>query len=214
MGRFSSSSSAVSAPTHGTAATRKQGDRGERQYGLTLRQFCKTVSELHSTDIAYEIRHGLSIPVGKDGKQFDGDVDFVAASGNRLVLIDVKLWKPGIYFSIPLTRRNRPGSRVAFRGVRRHVDNKAWMSQNMLIALERYQERLGKHGVKVTAMVVFIRSGSTGVHFTRSLVWPGGIRTFDDAESFTELYHRLGAPESANSQTVSLINKLTRKVTS
>jgi hypothetical protein len=216
--------------TFGTAG--KKGEEGERLYETSLRTFVTTISTLQPPR-SYSIFHSLNIPVSvHHQKFFVGDVDFAIASGNRLVLIDVKLWQPGFYWSLKLPsrdsidllgdrkntdaaqwlRRRVFGRRLGLRALSAHVDGKWFLSHNMEIALERYRARLEKHGVHVTAAVVFISGPRvTGVQNVALLRWPGDIRSYTSADSFTELHHRLGNPAPLHPAITSLLSDMKRR---
>lgn len=210
----------------------RKGEQGERLYEANLRTFANTISRLHPPQ-TYQVVHSLDIPrAARDRKALDGDVDFAVASGNRLVLIDAKLWQPGFYWSIKFPPRtaiellgkhaysawaqwlykNVLGRRFGLRGVSAHVDGKWTMSQNMAMALERYRARLAPHGIEVTAMVVFV-SASREQRFQHVslLRWPGGISTFKAAGGFSQILSRLGSPEPVRPETISLLNSMKRR---
>lgn len=207
---------------------------GEKSYEGSLRTFARAVSRLHPPYVhSYSFVHSLNIPPGPhDRKAFKGDVDFAIASGNHLVLIDAKLWKPGFYWSFKLPPRdavellgrhkysswaqwlykNLFGRRVALRGLSHHVNRDWLLSHNMEIALERYRQRLDKHGVVVSAMVVFVLPpGKRGFQNVSFLRWPGGIQTYKAAAGFDQLYSRLGAPSPVDTEITSLLNRMKRR---
>ena len=216
--------------TFGSAG--RKGEQGERLYEASLRTFATSIST-HQPPHSYEIFHSLNIPRGaQDRKTFDGDVDFAIASGNRLVLIDAKLWRPGLYWSIKFPPRtviellgnqkysvwaqwlNRKvlGRRIALRGLSAHVDGKWFLSQNMELALERYRACLEPHGVEVSAMVVFVAAPREPRFLSVSLLrWPGGIATFKAAEGFAHIHSRLRKPEQVHPEVVSLLNRMKRR---
>ena len=218
------------AQTFGSAG--KKGEHGERLYEANLRTFAHTISTLHPPH-SYEVVHGLNIPRGaQDKRTFDGDVDFAVASGNRLVLIDAKLWQPGFYWSIKFPRRtaiellgkhkysawaqwlykNILGRRLALRGLSAHVDGKWLLSQNMEMALERYRARLDPMGIEVSAMVVFVSVPREHRFQNVSLLrWPGGIPTFKAAEGYSQIHSRLGIPAPVHPEVVSLLNRMKRR---
>jgi hypothetical protein len=209
-----------------------QGEEGERIYGVSLQTFATTISAHHPPH-CYEIVHSLNIPRGpQDRKPLDGDVDFAVASGSHVTLIDVKFWRPGFYWSVKMPRpewleligrhkhsewalwlrRNVLGKTFGLRGLSAHVDGKWTLSQNMAMALERYQSRLSPHGVRVSAAVVFVtaprKKSFLKVFFLR---WPGGIPSFDAPGGFTEIYRRLGAPTPVHPRITELLTEMKRR---
>lgn len=213
-------------------AAGQQGESGERVLKRTLEQFARTVAAHHDSPNAYLVRHSLSMPRGlSDRERPIGDVDFAVASGDHLVLIDAKLWKPGFYYSQKLPpkkilelfggfkytstarwlSKNVLGRTLGFRGIHLHIEGKWLLSQNMEMALERYRERLTPHRVQVSAMVVFVPTRSESLFQSVALLrWPGGIRTFDVPGGREELYRLLGSPEPVNPAIITLLEQMKR----
>jgi len=225
----SSNSNASLSATFG--ANGRVGAEGERTYGRKLHNFARNVANTYDTPELYSIHHSLNIPRSHtDRNAFLGDVDFAVASGDRLVLVDVKIWKRGLYWSLAMpprgviqalespapgkvsrwTRDRLLGKTVGFRGFGSHQPGKWFLSQNMAIAVERYRERLEHHGVSVSAMTVFLPSATGGLHSVRFLLWPGRIRSYLVAPSFSEIEKRLGRPQPPTYPLRELLTQMAR----
>ncbi|MEX1078539.1 MAG: hypothetical protein WED09_05475 [Homoserinimonas sp.] len=189
----------------------RRGEQGEALYARNLKNFASAVAQLHgSVGLTYRVDHGLSIPTSsRDGKRFSGDVDFGISTGNDLLLVDVKFWAPGLYWSVPIPRlEHHPSRTLAFRGLGPHVEGKWIASQNMALATERYREALNPHGIQVSAVVVFIPTTSTRASNVLFMRWPGGIPSVAMEESFDLIHDLLGAPFEVNPATISLLNRM------
>jgi len=85
--------------------------------------------------------HGLRIP----GVEYDTDVDHALLMGRQLILIDSKLWRPGIYF--------RFGGHIWRFSGHRFARFPQAESRNMEMARDRYRIALG-HLVRIDAITV------------------------------------------------------------
>lgn len=142
----------------------------------------------------------MKIPAKGKQKSYNTDVDFVVASGNKVILVDVKSWsalgpgsnpkagvvKPAFYWSLFGTVFNR-------------FTKKSQASANMKMATERYREYL--QGVAtVEAMVVFAPTkGKGGKEYLPASVsllrWPGGIKSYLMRDGIQRMKKRLpGGP--------------------
>jgi len=187
------------------------GARGETQYLKALR---------NALPPGYTITHSLSIPETRDDKAaMSGDVDVAIASGNKLVLIDVKAWKgPSSYWSpagvlavitANLDLKAIPLLVKPWRGFRPYLLNGKWKaSQNMLLALNRYRKRL--KGADVSAMVVFVPANGAPPRSVHLLGWPGGISSFRSKHSFEEIINRLGPPTPPTPAIKQLLAEMSR----
>ena len=116
-----------------------------------------------------------SVRTPKQG--YNTDVDFVLVKGNRVLLIDSKLYKQGgFWFSF--------GGKLFRNFIPAHRDkagNHKAMSRNMSMARDAFREKLGNDFI-VEAVTVFVRSDDNKPHantwFTR---FPGGIKTLNEA---------------------------------
>lgn len=159
----------------------KIGAAGERYFAESLRKS----GALHRYEAWYSLR--IPSPSGKRRFRGDPDVDMAIASGNKIVLVDVKKWASGHhYWSL---FGNYP-----FRGLTpMRKESGDWsMSANMKLAVERYRQALP--GVTVSGLVVFVPTSKTGklpasVAF---LMWPGGIRSYLTSDAIYEITRRLG----------------------
>lgn len=210
---------------------KRSGDQGELAYEKSLRNYAANIAAQLGTTEQWHIVRTLNIPsLPSDRKRYAGDVDFAIASGNKLVLLDAKNWEEHRFlYSIPtpprswtrLLGRHQYGSGVqhirnhwlgqciGLSGFSRiHQGQSLLLSQNNNLAVERYRARLASGGVRVSAMVAFLTRGrELNVRF---LIWPGFIRSFTDADSFPELYRRLGAPEPVNPAILALLEEMKR----
>jgi hypothetical protein len=198
----------------------KRGAIGERYYERGLNVFADHVSN-RKPPHRYALAHSLNIPRRRDGKKFNTDVDFGAASGNKLLLIDAKRWAPGFYCSIPLPRGHTIGVRIlrphsaeevlnVSKWILPHVDGKWRLSRNMEMAVERYQEQLP--GVEVRGIVVFVPTDKPrDSHRVSLLRWPGRIRTYTAEASYMEIEAWLGAPEPVNPKITALLDQQKRR---
>lgn len=144
--------------------------------------FAKAVSQDPFFDDV-DVFASMRIPRKGNQKDYNTDVDFVIASGNKVILVDVKSWsamskdsdpkrgviKPAVYWSAFGTIFNRFA-----------VKEKA--SANMKMALDRYSEYL-KGVAQVEAMVMFAPTkGRRGKEYLPASVsflkWPGGIKSY------------------------------------
>lgn len=136
----------------------------------------------------------LRIPDQPGKTSMRGDIDSVLANGNRIVLVDVKSWKGGVLWTLPIWFR--PFIPLPFNGSKPMLDDCGrWqLSKNMITALDRMRYVLPE--AEITAMVVFVptrKSDLTSVpRSVRFFVWPGGIQSYISGEALDELEHRLG----------------------
>jgi len=166
------------------------GDSGERYLHkvLTTSDFPRyTVSRTH--DIPSTPRYS---------KPMAGDVDFLIASGESLLLIDAKHWRSAIYWT-------GPGG-VGMKNLERQK-----LSQNMEIARSRYRELLP--GMTVEALVIFVPTDGRD-RVPRSvdfLIWPGGIRSYTAARGLDRIEQLLGLnPEPPHPSIEGLIARTRR----
>jgi hypothetical protein len=210
----------------------RTGAIGEKLYLKRLNTLASTVSDFYGSQHEYEVTHSLNIPRGmKDRQPLRGDVDFAVASGRHLVLVDSKLWKDGLYWSLPMPPRSSIaligelgrsplgqaassrflGRTLGMRGLSPHQPGKWFLSQNMPMAVERYSERLIEHGIKVSGLVAFLDSSGSGTMHVGLLRWSKGISSYSTASSFEQIAKRLGPPEPVAEPIRSLIHKMKRR---
>ncbi len=140
-----------------------------------------------------------------------GDVDLVAANGNRVVLIDAKWWSGGkVYWSFG----GRPMNGLS---PVRDSGGRNWkpLSRNMAMAVERFSAVLPGH--YVSAIVIFVKPRSSKGSLPASvklLRWPGGIRSYLPGDGVRQIRKRLGDPVGGTTELVAGIcgsNPRTRK---
>ena len=107
------------------------------------------------------VLHDLTIPGSR------ANVDHVVVSGTRLLLVDSKVWKPGLYWSA--------GGRV-FRGAHRFVHAEKKTMEMAADRLAEYVARFGLH-VQVAAPVTAVWSSSTHGSVHLVLLRLAGLRT-------------------------------------
>ncbi|WP_166999132.1 nuclease-related domain-containing protein [Paramicrobacterium fandaimingii] len=169
------------------------GEGGERYFDDMLRR--------RGFANRFEVFHALQMPTTARGqKQLDTDIDFAIASGNNIVLIDVKRWAADyVYWSL----WGRP-----VKGMNpMHKDGEWGLSQNMAIARARFRSLFP--GVNVYALVIFVptsqRALPRSVSFFR---WPGGIRSYLLDDGLNRVTELLGAPRPALPVIVSTLSQL------
>lgn len=155
------------------------GAAGERKFAELMRGA--------GLDAKYSIFYSLNLPSAGPGggRQYQSDVDVALINGNRIVLVDVKNWKPNVVYwslgSIPMCNL----SPLLRDGRMKH-------SANMAAAVSRYRQAFPH--AKVSAMVVFIPSAKGEMPISvRWLKWPGGIRSYSLTAAFKEIEARLGS---------------------
>lgn len=156
----------------------------------------------------YEVWYSLRIP--KDprnpgGTNYNSDVDVAIASGNKLILVDVKNWASGYhYWSI---------AGLPFKGISpMKKQNGEWkLGANMAGALARYRANLP--GMSVEAIVVFIPTNAKGAlpSSVGLLRWPGGIKSYLHGSGINKIKSFLGKKERVNPKIESLMSNMSRR---
>lgn len=144
------------------------GRRGERQTAALLRS-------MQSRDSAIHVFHDLKMP----GRS-KANIDHVVVRGRTVIVVDSKLWAPGVYWSFLGPRRGlryfEPASRAA--GIAKQV-----------LALRSY---LGSTA-RVKALVVIHSSDKSRPVRTGLLRIRGGARHCDGARAQARLIAMLGS---------------------
>lgn len=134
------------------------------------------------------VLHDLTIPGSR------ANVDHVVVSGNRLLLVDSKVWKPAVYWSL--------AGRV-FRGTSRfeHAER-----HTMAMAVDRLRDYLGKSGlvVQVRTPVTVVWSSSTRGRVRLGLLRLPGSR----AITGERLHPRLAGRGAADARVVAVLASL------
>jgi hypothetical protein len=115
----------------------------------------------------YAVHRSLRIPTNSASQtRLNGDVDFAIVNGNRMALVDVKLWKSGKYLSVLGHLPMHDWTPY------KNNDGQWRLSRNMGAALERWREALPH--MTVTALVEFEPAdGKDAVPDVAGLLWPG-----------------------------------------
>lgn len=174
------------------------GRFGEQQFAAILNQY--------GISRDYEIWYSLKLPSdprNPGGTKYASDVDVAIASGNRLLLIDVKRWAGGYhywtFFGLP------------FKGITPMMKNGQWkLGANMAGALSRYRSNLS--GMRVEAIVVFVPTSNRGAAPSSvfALKWPGGIKSYLHGSALARIRSVLGKSERVNPKIEALLNKMSR----
>lgn len=180
--RYGEAGKGISGATHfGKQA--QAGSVGEKKLSRYINR--------HAMCSKYFAYRSLRIPHKPGQTVYQSDVDMALASGNRLVLIDAKMFSAGhAYWS---------AFGMIFKGfspMKDNSGNNVKLSKNMALALARYKEALPGH--RVEAVVVFVPSGNksqlpTSVSLLR---WPGRIRSYLPNDGLGKIAKLLGEPES------------------
>ena len=174
------------------------GQFGEQQFAEMLNKY--------GISRDYDVWYSLKLPSdpkNPNGTKYNSDVDAAVASGNRLLLIDVKRWAGGYhywtFFGLP------------FKGITPMMKNGQWkLGSNMAGALSRYRANLP--GMRVEAIVLFVPTSARGAAPSSvfALRWPGGIKSYLHGAGLAKIKSSMGKSERVNSKIESLLNKMAR----
>ena len=184
---------------------KKYGDKsaaagrfGEQQFAGILDKF--------GISRDYDVWYSLKLPSdprNPGGTRYNSDVDVAIASGNRLLLIDVKRWAGGYHywtlFGLP------------FKGLTPMMKNGQWkLGANMAGALARYRSNLS--GMHVEAIVVFMPTNARGSAPASVFAfrWPGGIKSYLHGAAIAKIKSTLGRSERVNPKIETLLNRMAR----
>lgn len=198
-------------PFYGSTGATFSGEEALRKFGSNTASGAigerKLAAILIKSGLAddYSIWASIRTPSAKNGqgKNYRTDIDFAIANGNRLVIIDAKMWSSkGFWWSF---------GNLPFFNFTPFMDKRTgkWkpLSGNMAMSVDRFRETLP--GCIVEGMVVFTPTPPRGdlptnVFFMR---WPGGIRSFLPSSAVRRIKAFLGEPRIVD-DTISA--KLTR----
>lgn len=147
----------------------------------------------------------LRIPHSPGQTNYQSDVDMALASGNRLVLIDAKMYASGYTYWSAFGR--------VFKGTQILKDddgNPRRLSRNMELAVTRYREALP--GCRVEGVVIFVASGKKSQlpNSVSLLRWPGGIRSYLPNDGMRKIAQILGTPEEPSADIKRVLGNNTR----
>jgi len=175
--------------------------------GLMGEQLFYQLLEKYGISRDYDIWFSLRIPndpSNPHATRYNSDVDVAIASGNKLILIDVKRWAAGYHywslFGLP------------FKGLTPITKNGSWkLGANMAGAQARFQANL--KGMRVESMVVFVSTNSRGAapSSVALLKWPGGIKSYLYGAAIPKIKSILGKPQRVNPKIESLLEKMARR---
>lgn len=196
---------------YGRAGSGISGAAGQARYGRQSamagaageRRLAGAISR--SSEVSgYMSWSSLGIPTPRGGERYSSDVDIALASGNRLVLVDAKMWAAGkIYWSILGYPMRGLAPMRSKGGLKR-------LSRNMETAVARYRSQLPGHVVK--GVVVFVPTSKGGglPASVRLLRWPGGIRSYLVGDGLRRISSALGAPEEPSAEIQGLLGRMTK----
>lgn len=199
---------------YGSAGSGLNSESARREFGSYARvgadgeRHFQRAMERAGIPRKYDVWYSVSIPRDPHNSRatrYRGDVDIAVASGNRLILIDVKRWSAdGVYWSLlgiptlsfnklePLTKNGRMG-----------------LSANMNLAVDRYSANLP--GVSVSAVVVFVPTGKRGRYPTLlGLRWPGGIKSYQSNDGIRRIQRSLKGSEETVPEIRGLLGRMLR----
>lgn len=172
----------------GEAETRRKFG-AQAEAGASGERYFRSALERAGLGTKYEVYYSLKIPndpTRADATKYSSDVDVALASGDRLVLVDVKRWAAGKFY---WSCFGKP-----FKGVTPMRHNGEWrLSANMAMAVSRYRKCLP--GVRVEGIVVFVPTGLRGERLPAGvglLRWPGGIRSYVLGPGLDKIKRTLG----------------------
>ena len=134
------------------------------------------------------------------------DVDIVVSSGNKVVLLDSKMWAAAhnywSIFGMPMQdfapRRERDGSWKA-------------LSKNMANAKDRYTREMPF--AQVSAMVLFVPTGKrkTPPKSVRFLKFPGNVRSYQMQDGVRRVHRILGDPKPTDAKVQAVLQSLVKR---
>jgi hypothetical protein len=180
--------------------------RENASIGLRGEKYFRDVLERAGVDRDYDIWYSLKIPSdphNRNATKYSSDVDVALTSGNKLLLIDVKMWSASsAYWSL---------FGLPFKGLSPMIDKKkGWrLSSNMAAAVDRYQKNLP--GVSVQAMVIFVPTRAGGAApMVNFLKWPGDIRSYSSQDGLRKAKKWLGRGEETTPKLRALMGRMVR----
>lgn len=186
----------------GEAATQKYGKNAAA--GAYGERYLDGAFQRDDRISGYTVWKSLGVPRSASGKKYQSDVDFAIASGNKLILVDAKMWSAGkIYwrfFGKVYAGLEPMGGKLSEKKI----------SRNMEMARELYQGRL-PGGIKVKSIVVFVPvKGGRLPQSVIGLIWPGGIRSYLPGDGIRKIRRYLGTPKPVNEAIEALAGEMTK----
>lgn len=177
--------------------------RNNARAGAVGERYLSNAIRKHPQAKMYTMYQSLMMPKGKNNRRQvsprfnDVDIDFAIASGNKVVLVDCKMWSSKyFYWSLAghLMKNFSMGDRL---------------SKNMEMARAKLREELP--GCQVEAIVCFVPV--KGGRLPRSvgfLIWPGRIRSYMPNDALMKITRVLGSPSLPSHNIQAVLGKLTR----
>ena len=159
------------------------GQKGEVEFA---RQCNDPSSPLYGYDLFYSLR----IP----GSGSPADVDVVAVSGDRILLIDVKFYSANkVYW--------RSGKKVMENfGVKQTASGKDHtVTESMMWARDMFRQKFPQ--AHVDGIVCFVKTGRNYPRSVALLTWPGDVRSYKYPKAARIARKYLGTPERADVET-------------
>lgn len=182
----------------GESKTRSKFGQGNARAGMVGERYLSDAIRRNVSTRNYTMYQSLRMPSMLGQKKYhDVDIDFALVSGNKVVLIDSKMWSAKhFYWSF-------------FGRVMKGFEPGEVMSKNMEMARARFRDALPGHQVEAIVCFVPTRGGklpkSVGLLF-----WPGMIRSYMPNDALVKAAKVLGEPKPASERIQSVLGKLTR----
>lgn len=173
--------------------------------GAVGEKYFQGVLERAGLDDMYDIWYSLKIPndpSNPNATRYSSDVDVALTSGNRLILIDVKMWSATApYWSL---------FGLPFKGLTPMIKKGKWeLGKNMAMAVSRYQKNLPD--TRVEAIVVFVPTKPGGAApMVNFLKWPGNIRSYNSQDGLRKIKNILGVSEDTSPRLRALMGRMVR----
>lgn len=173
--------------------------------GAVGEKYFQGVLDRAGVDKDYDIWYSLKIPndpKNPNATKYSSDVDVALTSGNRLILVDVKMWSAtSAYWSI---------FGLPFKGLAPMIKNGKWeLGKNMAMAVDRYQKNLP--GTRVEAIVIFVPTKPGGAApMVNFLKWPGNISSYNSQSGLRKIRSVLGVSEETAPRLRGLMGRMVR----
>jgi hypothetical protein len=190
----------------GSSEANSKFGRENAATGLRGEKYFRDALNRAGLDDEYDIWYSLRIPNdpnNRNATKYDSDVDVALTSGNKLILVDVKMWSAqSAYWTL---------FGLPFKGIAPMIDKKkGWrLSSNMAAAVDRYKKSLP--GVTVEAAVIFVPTkAGGGAPMVNFLKWPGDIRSYSSQDGIRRIKKSLGRGEDTSPRLRALMGKMVR----
>lgn len=174
--------------------------------GLRGEQYFRDALNRAGLKDEYDIWYSLKIPndpSNRNATKYSSDVDVALTSGNKLILIDVKMWSAqSAYWTL---------FGLPFKGIAPMIDKKkGWrLSSNMAAAVDRYKKNVPK--ASIDAAVIFVPTKPNGAApMVSFLKWPGDIRSYTSQDGIRKIKKFLGRGEDTSPELRALMGKMVR----